>query len=111
MIIKSDGGEVEIEDVKICDELEKLSGLMFIPREKARALLFDFKKPVKKSIHSFFLFFPFMAVWLDDKSHIIEIKTVKPFRFTIQPKKPFYQLLEIPVNQKYKKILRALEDK
>lgn len=111
MMIKSGGKTLEVEEVKVCRGFGKFSGLMFIPREKARALLFDFKKPVKKSIHSFFLFFPFMAVWLDDKSHIIEIKNVKPFRFTIQPKKPFYQLLEIPVNQKYKKILRALEDK
>ena len=54
-------------DIKKCNDLQKIKGLMFVQREKARALLFDFNKSGGKAIHSFFVFFSFIAIWLDNE--------------------------------------------
>ena len=88
-------------DVEVCGFFGKIFGLMFMPRENANALLFDFKKPTRVRIHSFFVFFPFVAVWLDDKNKIVQIKKVMPFISSIRCKKNFYKLIEIPFNTKY----------
>ena len=84
------------------------SGLMFLSRKKAKALLFEFKKPERFSITSLFVFFPFIALWLDDKNNVIEMKIVKPFTWHIPSRKPYCRLLEIPFNDKYKDILEIL---
>ncbi len=101
------GKKFEI-DLKICNRFEKFLGLMFNEREKAQALLFDFKGRTKMRIHSLFVFFPFVAIWLDDKDRIIEIKKIIPWRLIIFPRKSFYKLIEIPINKKYKKIVEFL---
>lgn len=86
----------------------KAVGLMFSRPENAKALLFDFKKPAKIPIHSFFVFFPLLAVWLDGKNKIIESKIVYPFRFSISPEGFFSKIIEIPVNRRYEKIIKIL---
>ena len=91
--------------VKKCNNLQKISGLMFTPRKKAKALLFELKKPI--AIHSCFVFFPFIAVWLN-KSNVIEIKKIEPFTLHIKPKQYFNKIIEIPINKKYKTILKEL---
>lgn len=92
-------------DVEVCKW--KFLGLMFSRREKAKALLFDFKKSRRVKIHSFFC--PkFLAVWLDDKNKIIEIQKILPWRFHILPKKKFWKLVEIPCNGRYEDILHCL---
>ncbi|MEK6847670.1 MAG: DUF192 domain-containing protein [Nanoarchaeota archaeon] len=85
-----------------CNSIGKFSGLMFTRRENAEALLFEFKKSVNLRIHSFFVFFPFLAVWLDKKGKVIEIKKVRPFTVAVSAKKPFTKLLEIPINNAYR---------
>ena len=95
-------------NLKVCNWFEKFLGLMFVKKEKAKALLFEFKKPKKRCIHSYFVFIRFVAVWIDDKGKIIELKTIKPFTLFICPKKPFSKLIEIPINNKYSKIIRLL---
>ena len=100
--------KIEIPGVKKLGEFEKGIGLMFRNREKCPALLFEFAKPTKMKIHSLFVFFPFAVVWLDDKNKIIDLKIVKPFQFVVSCKNPFYKLLEIPVNKKYKKEIQLL---
>ena len=79
----------------------KIFGLMFKKRATAKALLFDFRKPVDMRIHSLFVFFPFVAVWLDKKGKVLEIKKVMPFTISVGAKKTFYKLVEIPFNRKY----------
>jgi len=91
--------------------LKQIFGLMFIKKEKAAPLLFEFKDKKIISLHSFFVFFPFLAIWLDDKDEILETRLVKPFSFCISPKKPFTKVLEIPFNQKYKKIAQKFVGK
>ena len=61
-------------------------------------------KPVRIAIHSFFVFFPFLAIWIDDKNNVVDVKIVNPFKFSVSPKKSFCKLLEIPINKKYLKI-------
>ncbi|MDE1848867.1 MAG: DUF192 domain-containing protein [Nanoarchaeota archaeon] len=91
---------------------EKVSGLMFTDREKAKALLlFDFKKPHMAKIHSFFVFFKFIAAWADDKNEIMEIKIVRPWSPLVLPEKPFSKLIEIPLNKRYMKISEILVGK
>ena len=95
-------------DVKECGLFWMFKGLMFTKKENARALLFSFKKPWRMKIHSFFVFFPFVAIWLDDKNEIIELKIIRPFTFFILPRRPFSKLIEIPINSKYDKIVKLL---
>ena len=92
----------------VCDGIWKFLGLMFTRRENARALLFHFEKSKKWAIHSYFVFFPLVAVWLDRRNKIIELKIIKPFIPLIRPEKPFNTLVEIPVNKKYKRIVGLL---
>jgi len=109
MKIKINKKVIEIKNPKLCNRFERFLGLMFTQRKKARTLLFDFKKPMKIAIHSYFVFFPFIALWLDDKNEIIELKVVHPFNLLVLPKKSFTKLIEIPINKKYEEIIEALD--
>jgi len=108
MIIKYNSKNIEIPNVKKVSKLGEARGLMFRGKEKCPALLFEFNKPTKMKIHSFFVFFRFAAVWLDDKNKIIDLKIVKPFRLSVSCKKPFYNLIEIPLSRRYQKEIRFL---
>ncbi|MEK6812205.1 MAG: hypothetical protein AABX76_01470 [Nanoarchaeota archaeon] len=83
-------------------------GLMFSSREKAKSLIFEFKEPTKTPIHSFFVFFPFIAVWLDEKNKVVDVKRVKPFNFSVSPSGYFSKLIEIPVNKKCSNIVKII---
>lgn len=95
-------------DVKECGFFERFRGLMFRKKNFSDILLFDFKKPVGYSIHSWFVFFDFLAVWIDENDNVIEIKRVKPFVFRIKPKQKFSRLIEIPFSDKNKKTIQKL---
>jgi len=96
-------------DLKICNWFGMFRGLMFRSRENSPALLlFDFKKPLRMKIHSCFVFFPFVALWLDDKNKVVDLKIIRPFTLMVYPKKSFYKLVEIPLNKKYEKIVKTL---
>lgn len=82
---------------KECNSLfSKALGLMF--RKNSSPLLFTFKKPIKISIHSFFCK-PFIVIWLLHNK-IIDVKLVKPNKFSIKSKNKFDKILEIPSNNK-----------
>ncbi len=97
-------------EVHKVSEFKKGIGLMFSRRKKAKILLFEFKKPTKLKIHSLFVSFPFLAIWLDKRNSILEKKIIKPWQIAIKPKKYFYKLIEIPINNKNRKILKTLVD-
>ncbi len=107
MEINFENKKIEIFGVKKCNWFEKIIGLMFSRREKANVLVFSFNKQTKMAIHSFFVFFPFIAIWLDDKNKVIEIKKIKPFTLKESATNPYYKLVEIPINKKYKKIVSS----
>jgi len=104
--MKIKGKEIEVQK---CNTLfSKIRGLMFRDKEKAPAiLLFDFKKPRRLKIHSFFCH-KFFAVWLDEKNKIIDMKVVKPWRLSISSRKQYSKLVEIPINKRYKEIIQIL---
>lgn len=106
IIIKDKSKRIKIKDVKKVSKIGKLIGLMFHPKENCPAMLFEFKKQTNIPIHSLFVFFPFIAVWLDDKNNIVDIRKIKPFRLSIKSDKSFYKLLEIPLNKKYSKNIK-----
>jgi uncharacterized membrane protein (UPF0127 family) len=84
-------------------------GLMFSRKEKANILLFEFSRPIRLAIHSLFVFFPFIAIWIDDDGKVIEIKRVKPFSLTVSPRKDFLSFVEVPLNKKNKDIVVDIE--
>ena len=95
---------------KICLSIKRTNyftkgiGLMFRTKNTS-ALIFKFKKPTRISIHSYFVFFPFIAIWLDKSNKILETKLVKPFTFIVKPKKRYVTLVEIPINNKNRHII------
>ena len=106
MIINYFGKKINL-DVRKLGAFSKGIGLMFKSRDNDN-LLFDFKKETNMSIHSFFVFFPFLAVWLDSQNNVLETRIVKPFCFSVRPKKNFKRLVELPFNSRNKKIIKML---
>jgi len=94
--------------VRECKGLHKILGLMFKSRD-ADALFFNFNKQTNTKIHSFFVFFPFVAIWLDERNNLVDIKKVKPFTFSTGSRKTFNKLIEIPLNKRYLYIIKKLK--
>lgn len=103
-------GENIILNLKKCNFFSKISGLTFTRKEKAKALLFEFKTPTLTAIHSLFVFFDFVGIWLDENGKVIEVKIVKPWAFSISPSRKFTKLIEIPINKEYSKVVKLLVD-
>ena len=91
--------DIEARELPI---IEQAIGLMFKSRESDNLL---FNRAGRWGIHSLFVFFPFLAVWLDEKNRVSEYKIVKPFTFSVQPKNEFAKLIEIPLNNKNKNLI------
>ena len=64
-------------------------------RRNPPPLLFTFKKPVRMSIHSFFVRKSFLAIWIMNNK-IIDKKIIRPWKLSVRPKNEFNHLLEIP---------------
>ena len=108
IILKLKNRRISVK-AKVMRGINRAIGLMFSRKEKAEALLFRLNNPSRMAIHSFFVVFPFLAVWLDSDGKIMEIRRVKPFSAYVCPKKNFASLVEIPLNRKYKKITDGIE--
>jgi hypothetical protein len=90
-----------------CNLFEQGVGLMFSREKNAKILAFRFKNSSHLSIHSFFVFFPFIAVWTDDKNKILCWKKVYPFTLCVSPpKEGFFNLIEIPMTKKHSKVVK-----
>jgi hypothetical protein len=96
--------------------LEKYLGLMFLPRKKAGAIEIEFKKEVSVPIHSWFVFFDFMAYWYDAKGNMIQSRLIKPFQKNITCPQKFKRIIEVPriereeKNKGIKDIIQEQED-
>ena len=101
--IKNKGKSIFVS-VKKLSFFGRFSGLMF-KTSQTENLLFDFGKNVLMPIHSFFVFFHFLAIWVDEENNLIEKRIVCPFCVSVSPKKEFNKLIEIPINEKNKKIV------
>ena len=75
--------------------LSRLRGLMF--RKKPVSILFTFAWPDLHGIHSFFVSFPFDAVYLDEAGRVVDVFVrVPPFIPYLAPRKPVRYLIELP---------------
>jgi uncharacterized membrane protein (UPF0127 family) len=109
VFLKYRGRKLAIEPLEICNSLWKRSiGLMFSSKEKSKAKIFVFQNPTQMSIHSFFVFFPFFAVWIDENGKILDKRLVLPWMFSVKPKQPYTRLIEIPINAHYADICEIL---
>jgi len=93
-----------------CSFFGKFLGLMFSKRESAPVLLFDFGHKVNMGIHSFFVFYDFLTVWLDEKNRVVQVDRVKPWVPYLRPKKKYSKLIEIPINRKNRDLVRFFLD-
>jgi|TARA_Y100000310_G_scaffold142028_1_gene141458 uncharacterized membrane protein (UPF0127 family) len=96
--------------VRKVSEFGKAMGLMF-KKKTTDNLVFEFDKNINIRIHSYFVFFDFLAIWINNKNKVIEWEIVKPFILSIKPRKSFIKLIEVPLNKKNKKILEFFVDK
>ena len=81
---------------------EQTRGLMFLKHKNFDfALIFHFKSKSRflNSIHMFFVFFPILAIFLDENKIVVDKKILKPFYPFYTPKRPCKYLIELP--QKY----------
>ena len=82
----------------------RFRGLMFRSR-KSENLLFDFGLQGKRGLHSIFVFFPFLVLWLDRGNKVVDYKVCLPFRWRISTERPFVKVIELPFNNKNRKIV------
>ena len=94
-------------DVRERKFLGKMIGLMFKSRNTSN-MLFSFSKDVYFSLHSWFVFFPFLCLWLDDRKRVIEMKVIMPFSTRILPNKAYRYVLELPFNDGNMEIINSL---
>jgi len=97
------------KDFELADTtLKRARGLMF-RRKIERPLLFILPAESSElnSIHSFFVFFPFDAVFLNSKGVVVDIKeNIRPFTFKITPKKPAKYIIEMRVGEARRRTIK-----
>lgn len=87
---------LEVEDVRLADSLWlKFRGLMFRSKQNSPRLLFN----GEFAIHSYFVFSPFLTLWLDSQNNVVDYKIVRPFKTYVNSSKRFSKILEIPLNK------------
>ena len=73
----------------------RMRGLMF--RKKCMPMLFVFDSEAIWPIHSFFVGFPFDAIFLSGKNRVVGVfPSIKPFTPCVSPPQPSKYLLELP---------------
>lgn len=103
IIINYEGRNVKVGVVS-AGFFRKGLGLMFRTRNTDN-LLFEFGGNVRRGLTSWFVFFDFLVLWLDEKNRVIDKKIVKPFEFYIGIKCKFRRIVEVPINRNNKEIL------
>ncbi|MBT4258257.1 hypothetical protein HOD88_03695 [archaeon] len=83
-------------------------GLLFYPREKAPALIFYSSHPKLDAIHSCFLFFDFLAIWLDKNNNVLEIRKIRPWQIHSNHDGDWKKLIEIPISKRYDDKIKLL---
>jgi uncharacterized membrane protein (UPF0127 family) len=103
MIINYKSKKIKVSVRKV-SEIGKGIGLIF-KSKNTENLLFEFKNKTCMRIHSYFVFFSFLAIWIGQNNEVLDWKMVKPFTLSVKSKKYFSKLVEIPINKKNKKIV------
>jgi len=93
------GKKILAQKVKICDTpFSRTLGLMFnraLPKSQGILLVANQQSKAQTSIHSFFVFFTFDALWIDEKKRVVDKKTITPFKALIRPKTAAKYVLEL----------------
>ncbi|MSR85944.1 hypothetical protein EXS74_00945 [Candidatus Woesearchaeota archaeon] len=94
------GKKLLARKVKVCDTLfSRTLGLMFspsLPSSQGILLVANQQSKAQTSIHSFFVFFTFDALWVDENKRVVDRKTVKPFQALIRPREAAKYVIELP---------------
>jgi len=107
IILTYKGQKVELE-LKVVPKILHWLGLMFSFKNIAKPRLFEFGKESDIAIHSWFVFYDFVAIWLDEAGKIIETRKVRPFTSSVCPRQKFKKLIEIPINSDYDEVCRLV---
>lgn len=102
---KRDHKEISFDVIK-CEGFSRVLGLMFKKKEHVKPLLFEFENSLV--IHSFFVPFSFLAVWLDGYT-VIKTELVQPFTPFIKSPKGSNCLIEVPIVDNYDNILADIK--
>ena len=93
------GKKLLARKVKVCDTVfSRTLGLMFqssLASGEGVLLVANKQSKSQTSIHSFFVFFTFDALWLDENKKIVDKKTVFPFQALLRPKHSAKYVLEL----------------
>jgi len=94
MRIKSGrNGKIVCEEYETADNiLSQIKGLMF---SKKKNILFVFREKGYHPIHSYFVKFPFHAIYLNEKMKVIDTQYVMPNTPLVKNRKPAKYLLEL----------------
>jgi len=106
ILYKKRGVDVSIKETGF---FGKSFGLMFKGRDTEN-LLFVFGKSSRAVLTSLFVFFPFIAVWLNSKNIVVDWRFVRPFSMVISTTKKFEKIIEIPINYQNRKVIEFFVD-
>jgi hypothetical protein len=98
------------EEFEIADTpFKRVRGLMFRSRiSKPLLFIMPSESAELSSIHSFFVLFPFDAVFLNSKGVVVDIREhIKPFALKITPDKPARYIVEMNAGEARKKRIRV----
>ena len=97
--------EFEIADT----HRKRMRGLMFrIGFEKPLLFIMPTESREYSAIHSFFVFFPFDAVFINSKRVVVDVRSeIRPFTPSIIPKKPAKYLIEMKAGEAKKRGIRV----
>lgn len=98
-------GKNQTIPIKRVSLLGKFTGLMFRTRE-TQNLLFEFHREMRIALHSWFVFFPFLVLWVNEKNEVLESRVIRPFSTVIDSSQPFRKIIEIPFSRRNKGIIR-----
>lgn len=83
----------KLVEFELCDTLFKnFRGLMFSPKRNI-ILVAPTESIAHSSIHSFFVFYPFNAVFLNENKEVVDHKRIMPFSL-YSPKRPAKYVIE-----------------
>lgn len=96
MMINKTKNKIIAKKSKICGNFFcKFLGLMFSKKKEDFALIFEFKKEKRLSLHTFFVFYPIDIIFLDKSKKVVEMKKgMKPFSVYF-PKQKFSYVIEL----------------
>ena len=80
------------------------TGLIFRTK-KTENIMFENLPEGNFALTSYFVFFPFLVLWLNNGKKVVDFRIARPFELSMKTNKKAHSLLEIPINKKNKKII------